>query len=70
MAIPCRNRPSGHFLHGRPRLDRVREAALEEAVLVDVAVDRARLEQLVVRPAGDDPALVEDDDLVRERDRR
>src|SRR5919201_88700 len=68
--IPCQNAASGDFLHGRPRLDGVCEPPLEQAVLVDVAVDGARLEQLLVRPARDDPPLVEDDDLVRERDRR
>src|SRR5918911_2239654 len=68
--IRCQNAASGDFLHGGPRLDGVREAPLEQAVLVDVAVDRTRLEQLFVRPAGDDPALVEDDDLVCERNRR
>ena len=52
------------------RLDRVGELALEQAVLVDVAVDGARLEQLLVRAAGRDPPVVEDDDLVGERDRR
>src|SRR5437763_1637332 len=31
------------FLHERPGLDRVRELALQEAVLVDVAVHVARL---------------------------
>src|SRR5919199_2297022 len=68
--IPRRNSASGDLLHGSPRLDGVREPPLEETVLVDVAVDRTRLEQLLVRPARDDPPLVEDDDLVRERDRR
>src|SRR5919205_1904489 len=68
--IRCQNAASGDFLHGGSRLDGVREAPLEQAVLVDVAIDRTRLEQLLVCPAGDDPALVEDDDLVRERNRR
>src|SRR5919201_3640222 len=68
--IPCQPTASGHLLHSSPRLDRVREPPLEETVLVDVAVDRTPLEQLLVRPARDDPPLVEDDDLVRERDRR
>src|SRR3712207_8583245 len=48
----------------------LRELALEQAVLVDLAVDGVRREQLVVRPAAGDAARVEDDDLVRERDRR
>ena len=39
-------------------------------MLVDLAVDGARRDQLVVRPAGGDAAVVEDDDLVGERDRR
>src|SRR5919204_789731 len=56
--IPCRSCASGHLLHGGPRLDRVREPPLEKTVLVDVAVDRTRLEQLLVRPARDDPSLV------------
>ena len=43
---------------------------LEQPVLVDLPVDRARLEQLVVRAARRDPAAVEHDDLVGERDRR
>src|SRR5437588_2115938 len=68
--IPRRNATSGDFLHGGPCLDGVGEPSLEQAVLVDVAVDRTRLEQLLVRPAGDDPSLVKDDDLVCERDRR
>src|SRR5919204_5928028 len=50
--ISCQNRASGHFLHGGSGLDRVREPPFEQAVLVDVAVDRTRLEQLFVRPAG------------------
>src|SRR6478736_4578282 len=51
-------------------LDRVGELPLEQSVLVDVVVDRARVEQLVVGAARGDAALVEDDDLVGERDRR
>src|SRR5438128_2791523 len=39
-AIPCQNVPSGHLLDRGPCLDGVREPALEETVLVDVAVDR------------------------------
>src|SRR5919197_1218137 len=70
VPVPSQNGASGDLLHRGACLDGVGEAALEEAVLVDVAVDRARLEQLLVRPAGDDAPLVEDDDLVRERDRR
>src|ERR671933_823245 len=70
VAIACQNAASGDLLHRGPRLDGVGEAALQEAMLVDVAVDLARLEQLLVRPACDDPPLVQHDDLVRERDRR
>src|SRR5438874_367146 len=58
------------FLDGRARLDGVGELAFQEAVLVDVAVDLALLEEIVVCPARGDPAVVDDDDLVRERDRR
>src|SRR5712691_1169647 len=54
----------------RRRLHARRELLLEQPVLVDLAVDVARLEQLVVRAAGGDRALVEHDDLVGERDRR
>jgi len=39
-------------------------------VLVDVAVDLARLEQVVVGASGGDAPGVDHDDLVRERDRR
>jgi hypothetical protein len=39
-------------------------------VLVDLAVYGTRLDQLLVRAARSDPPAVEDDDLVRERDRR
>src|SRR5207248_4322871 len=51
------------------------EVALEEhgileAVLGDLGVERAALEQLVVPSAVDDPPAVEHDDLVGERDRR
>src|ERR671937_673572 len=53
--IPCQNAASGDFLHGRPGLDGVCEPPLEQSL---------------VRPARNDPPLVEDDDLVRERDRR
>src|SRR5919109_2807423 len=66
--IRCQNAASGDLLHGRTRLDGVRKPPLEEAVLIDVAVNGARLEQLLVRPPCNDPPLVEDDDLVRERD--
>ena len=48
----------------------VDEAPLDEPVVVDLAVDGARLHELVVRAARHDPALVQDDDLVGERDRR
>src|ERR687887_550021 len=41
--IPCQNVASGDLLHRRPGLDGVGEAPLEQAVLVDVAVDGARL---------------------------
>src|SRR3954469_6793468 len=61
---------SRDVLHLAARLDRVGELALEQAVLVDLAVDRARACELVVGAARDDPAVVEDDDLVRERNRR
>src|SRR5438105_7274887 len=69
-----RSRPrSRHLLYldldVPPRLDRIRELALEEAVLVQLAIDGTGLEQLLVGPARGDPAVVEDDDLVRERDR-
>src|ERR687888_129344 len=62
VPVPSQNGASGDLLHRGACLDGVGEAALEEAVLVDVAVDRARLEQLLVRPAGDDAPLVEDED--------
>jgi hypothetical protein len=39
-------------------------------VLVDLAKDRARLEQLLLGAARRDAAVLEHDDLVRERDRR
>jgi len=39
-------------------------------VLVDLAEDRALLEHLRLRAARRDPAGLEHDDLVRERDRR
>src|SRR5205814_299777 len=52
------------------RLQPARELGLEQAVLVDLAVDRARLEQLHVAATRGDSTVVEDDDLVRERDRR
>src|SRR5581483_3798509 len=52
------------------RLHRLGELPLEQAVVVDLAVDGARREQLLVRSARRDPAAVEDDELVRERDRR
>src|SRR5947209_7201032 len=68
--IPRRNATSGDFLHGGPRLDGVGEPSLEQAVLVDVAVDRTRLEQRLVRPAGDGPSLVESDYRACESDRR
>src|SRR5581483_9792390 len=54
----------------RGRLDGVREALLEHSVLVDLAVDGARADELRVRPARGDAAVGEDDDLVGERDRR
>src|ERR671923_1043776 len=57
-------------LHGGARLHGVRELPLQQAVLVDVAVHLARLEQLVVRAARGDAAGVENDDLVRKRDGR
>src|SRR5262245_66614629 len=41
---------------------------LEEAVLVDLAEERALVEQLGLGAAGDDPAVVEHDDLVGEGD--
>ena len=37
---------------------------------MDLAEDGARLEELCLRPARGDPAVVEHDDVVRERDRR
>src|SRR5918995_3304922 len=40
------------------------ELALEQAVLVDLAVDGARPEQLLVRTSGCDPTMVEHDELV------
>ena len=43
---------------------------LEQPVLVDLAEERALLEQLVARPARGDPPVLEHDDLVGERDRR
>ena len=42
------------------RLDGVRELALQQPVLVDVAIDGARFRQVVVRPACDDPAFAPD----------
>jgi len=39
-------------------------------VVGDLAVERAAVEQLIVGAAIDEPAAVEDDDLVGERDRR
>ena len=53
-----------------PGLDALRELTLEQAVLVDVAVDGARLDQLVVRAARDDAAVRRARRLVGERDRR
>src|SRR5207247_7567354 len=41
-------RPSRDLLHRGTPLDRVGELPLEQTVLVDVVVDLARLEQLVV----------------------
>jgi hypothetical protein len=38
-------------------------------VLVNLPEDGTRLEQFGLRPAGDDPPVVEDDHLVREGDR-
>ena len=66
-------------VHVRPWLPDPHEAAastcsielvLEQAVLVDLAVDLARPDQLLVDPARCDPAVLEHDQLVRERDRR
>ena len=45
-------RASGDLLHVGARLDGVGELPLEQAVLVDLAVDGARLEQLLVRAAA------------------
>src|SRR5579862_6678851 len=59
----CQGHGSCHFLHVGTRLDSVGELALEEAVLIDLAVDRARLDELVMRAARGDAATVEDDDL-------
>ena len=50
-----------------PGLHALGELALEQPVLVDLAVDGAGGEQLLVRPAGGDPAGVEHDQLVGER---
>src|SRR3954451_24103005 len=46
----------------RPRLHPLGELALEQSVLVDLAVDGARPDQLGVRPARRDPPAVEDDE--------
>src|SRR5215204_467846 len=54
----------------RPLLDPLGELALEQAVLVDLAVDGAPLDEVLVRPARDDAAAVEDDELVGEGERR
>src|SRR5262245_11771001 len=48
----------------------LRDHALELAVLVDLAVHRARPDQVLVHAACGDAAVLEDDDLVGERDRR
>src|SRR5215207_1358747 len=46
------------------------ELTLEQAVLVDLAVDRARPEQLLVRTSRRDPTVVEHDQLVGEGEGR
>src|SRR3954447_23676956 len=54
----------------RPGLQPLDELPLEQAVLVDLAVDLALRDQVVVRPARGDPAAIEDDELVGARDPR
>src|SRR6266516_2934510 len=54
------------FVDDSTSLDSIGELALEQAVLVDVAVDLARLEQIVVRAAGGDASLVDDRGCVVE----
>src|SRR6185436_9275709 len=48
----------------------LQEGPIGETVVGDLAVERAAVEQLIVGAAIDEPAAVEDDDLVGERDRR
>src|SRR4249920_567563 len=55
---------------GRADVRSSRYDLLEEAVLVDLSEDRARVEELRLRPTCGDPPVVEHDDLVRERDGR
>src|SRR5437763_16868027 len=57
-------------LHGLAGLDDVADARLEQHVLVDLAVGVACLDQLLVRAAGGDAAVLEHDELVGERERR
>ena len=52
------------------RLQPCGQLAVDQAVLVDLTVDGARLGELGLRPARHHPPVVEDDHLVRERDRR
>ena len=59
-------RPSDGSRTARPSS---RDHLLQESVLVNLPEDGTRLEQFGLRPAGDDPPVVEDDHLVRERDR-
>src|SRR5919108_5404048 len=54
----------------RSRLHALRELSLEQAVLVDLAVNRAGRQQLLVRPPRRDAAAVQNEDLVRQGDRR
>src|SRR5712691_4201884 len=78
VSIPCRksterrrrSRRGLQSFRSCARLDGVRELALEQPVLVDVAVHGARLQQLLVHSARGDSSGVQDDDLVGERDRR
>src|SRR5512133_1163705 len=53
-----------------PRLDPLRKLPLQETVLVDLPVDGAVLEQVVVRSTGDDSAAIEHHELARQRQRR
>ena len=48
---------------------RVRNDLLGQALLDDLAVELGALEQLLVVAVGDDPAVVEHDDLIGQRDR-